>query len=289
MKPMLAFVGAGKVGATLARLLYARGYRIETVYSRSYSHAVELANQIDARAVESPAEVTGDLVLLTMPDDAIEAAAAALVGFRGKAVIHTSGAKDATALAALAGQGVMVGSLHPAFPFADVETSLTRLPGAAFAVEAQDATLLDWLNGIVGALEGRALVVSPGGKATYHAALVIASNYTVTLYALAESLLLGLGADKAAADSALNVLLAATVENLRTQGVPSALTGPLVRADVGTIAAHLRTLGAVDERAAGIYRQLARLTFPLLAARGIATDEIEHLLQQDIEDAHHSS
>ena len=43
-----------------------------------------------------------DLVLLTVPDDAIRATASALAGFSGKAVIHTSGAHDASALAALA-------------------------------------------------------------------------------------------------------------------------------------------------------------------------------------------
>ncbi|MEO8396232.1 MAG: DUF2520 domain-containing protein, partial [Chloroflexota bacterium] len=69
---------------------------------------------------------------------------------------------------------------------------------------------------------------------------------TVTLYAAAESLLTSLGADKATADRALNWLVAGTVENLRVNGVPAALTGPLAGADVGTIAAHLRALEAVD-------------------------------------------
>ncbi len=154
------------------------------------------------------------------------------------------------ALAALAERGVQVGSLHPAYPFADVDTAISGLPGSTFAVEAQDEPLRSWLFEIVAALDGRALAIPPGGKAIYHAALVIASNYTVTLYALAESLLTGLGADKAAADAALDALLAGTVENLKAQGVPDALTGPLVRGDVGTIAAHLAALGAVD-RVAG--------------------------------------
>ena len=232
--------------------------------------------------------MNADLVLLTVPDDAIRATASALTGFSGGAAIHTSGAYDTSVLAGLAAQGVQVGGLHPAYPFADVDSALKGLRGATFAIEAQDEPLLGWLHEIVNALDGQALIIPPGGKAIYHAALVFASNYTVTLYALAESMLTGLGADKMVADGALNALLAGTVENLREQGIPEALTGPLIRADVGTIETHLRALGSMDGHLVDVYRQLARLTYPLLLARGVAPDEIERLLQQDVEDAHHS-
>lgn len=220
----------------------------------------------------------GDLALLTVPDDTIEATAAVLAGFSGRAAIHTSGAHDATALNALAVRGVQVGSLHPAYPFADADSAVAGLSGAAFAVEAQDEPLLGWLLDMVAALDGHALRIAPGKKALYHAALVLASNYTVTLYAVAETLLTGLGADKATVDQALNALLAGTVENLRVQGVPDALTGPLVRLDAGTIAAHLRALGEVDVHLVEVYRQLGRLTYPLLRARGIAPEAVERLL-----------
>ena len=262
-------VGAGKVGGTLARLLAARGYVITMIYSRTFAHAEVLAQTVGARAVEALDEIDADLVLLTVPDDAITATAAGLAGFTGKAAIHTSGARDVTALASLASRGVQVGSLHPAYPFADVETAISGLPGSTFAVEAQDDPLRSWLFELVAALDGRALAIPPGGKATYHAALVIASNYTVTLYALAESLLTGLGAEQAAADAALDALLAGTMANLKAQGVPDALTGPLVRGDAGTIAAHLAALDALDESLAEVYRRLARLTLPLVRARGL--------------------
>lgn len=289
MTPSLAVVGAGKVGAVLARLLYARGYTITTVYSRTYSHAVALAGQVGALAVEQPANVRGNLALLAVPDDAILATAAALAGFSGKAAVHTSGARDVTALAAVAERGVQVGGLHPVYPFTDVENAVAGLPGAAFGIEAQEEPLLGWLRGIVAVLDGEVMMIPPGGKSLYHAAMVLASNYTVTLYAVAESLLIGLGVDKSAADHALDALLAGTVENLRVQGVPNALPGPLVRSDVGTIGAHLRALREVDDRLVEVYRLLGRLTYPLLRARGIAPEAVEQLFIQDVEHAHHSS
>jgi predicted short-subunit dehydrogenase-like oxidoreductase (DUF2520 family) len=123
------------------------------------------------------------------------------------------------------------------------------------------------------------LRIPPGQKATYHAALAIASNYVVTLYSIAEQLLLGLGADQTAVDDALNTLVSATAENVRMQGIPSALTGPLVRADVGTIEAHLRALGQVDPKFVELYIQLARLSFPMLRARGVSPAAIESVIE----------
>lgn len=283
-RPVLGMIGAGKVGCALARLWYSRGYPIGAVASRTMNHAAALAEQVDSIAV--PPEVVpdrADLIVLAVPDDALESVARVLArdAFAGKGVVHTSGAHDARVLTPLAEWGAMTGSLHPAFPFADVETAVQRLPGATFALEASDERLTGWLTALVQAVDGVVLTIPPGQKALYHAALVFASNYTVTLYALAESLLVGMGASRSAADGALNALVGATVENIRAQGIPAALTGPLVRSDVGTIAAHLRALAGVDEDSARLYRLLAKSTFPILEARGISPAAIANLLRQE--------
>lgn len=285
IKPTLSIIGAGKVGCTLARLLYAAGYRIGAVYSRNKEHSQELAGLVGSIAVTTAGEAVqnADLVLLTISDDAISIVARAIQSeiWTNKAIIHTSGAQDREVLAVLAARGAMTGSLHPAFPFADVETSVVRLSRATFAVEATDEQLRGWLYQMVVALQGRVLAIPPGQKALYHAALVIASNYAVTLYAVAEYLLMSMGADRVTADQALNGLLMGTAINLQTQGIPDALTGPLVRADIGTIQAHLDALRTVDHSLVEMYLQLARLSLPLLTARGINTEAIERLLEQD--------
>ena len=281
-RPSLGFIGAGKVGQTLARLWVERGYRVGAVSSRSPAGAEALARQVGAPVVPAAnIAAHADLILLTVPDDQIEPLAEMLAKqneVTGRGFLHTSGAHDASLLAPLAGQGARVGSLHPAFPFADVAVALQRLPGSTFAYQADDPVLRAHVLDLIAAADGRALRVPTGQKPLYHAALVLASNYTVTLYALAQALLLELGAEPATADAALNALLGGTVENLRQRGIPDALTGPLTRLDLGTVEAHLQALARHEPRLAFLYSELARLSFPMLEARGVETAPIAALL-----------
>jgi len=288
-KPTLGFIGAGKVGHTLARLWYARGYTVTAVYSRTEAGVPALANRVYADVAASPAIVVArsDLTLLSVPDDALEAVVASImhesslrVAKDTKAVVHTSGVHDLQILSPLASLGVMLGSLHPAYPFADIESAIVGLPGAIFGTEADSEVLRTWLEGLVASVKGHVLAIPPGSKAAYHSAFVFASNYVVTLYALAERLLVGLGADRQVADNALNTLLAGTLDNLRRQGIPAALTGPLVRGDGQTITMHLDALDKIDRELAELYRQLARLSLPMLVARHLDTSFVEEILNR---------
>jgi len=284
IKPTLSFIGAGKVGQTLARLWYEMGYEIAAVYSRTMQSAETLASAVNTTVAASLDEVvsSADFIFLTIPDDAIELVAMELASLdlHDKSVVHTSGASSLDKLEVLQNAGAQVGSLHPAFPFADVETSMRVLPGSAFATEASHEGLQTQLSQLVSAINGIEIRIPKGGKARYHAALVMASNYTVTLYSVAERLLASLGAEKEASAQALNAIVSATVNNLVEVGTPWALTGPLTRADVGTIQAHLDSIDDDDIRAA--YLHLAQLTIPMLQARDVPLAEIETILQENL-------
>ena len=289
VRPSLGFIGAGKVGTTLARLLFEKGYEILVVHSRHVEHAARLADAVGAKVAATAEEVIAatDLTFLTLPDDVIGGLVAQLssITVNGKAIVHTSGVHEVEVLEALVGQGAMVGSLHPIFPFAEIDESIRRLPGAAFGMQAEAPLLQDWLQTIISALDGQSLVIGKRQKALYHAALVFASNYSVTLYAIAHQLLTQIGAESEFSSLALNTLMAGMVRNLQVMGIPNALTGPLIRGDVGTIEAHLGALQRANPTLADLYTQLAIQSLSLAAAQGVNTGQVESLLRKKMDDA----
>lgn len=285
-RPVMGFIGIGKVGETLARLAYANGYTIGAVYNRTIDKANTLATDIDTVVVYQVTDVLGlcDWIILSVFDDVIPVFAQKLskVDWTGKAIVHVSGSMSLDVLQAVKEAGGMVGSLHPAFPFSDVESSIKAIYGSSFAIEYSDPVLRTWLLDFLNVVDGQVLEIPAGKKAQYHLALAIASNYMVTLYAVAQGLLHDFSEDNLAIKTALDRLMSATMQNLVQQGTPSALTGPLVRADIKTIQSHLQTM---DENTIlrETYINLAKLSYPMLIERDIDIEQINSLFKENLD------
>jgi predicted short-subunit dehydrogenase-like oxidoreductase (DUF2520 family) len=176
-----------------------------------------------------------------------------------------SGALGVEALAPLAESGAPVGSMHPLAAISDPVAGAERLRGAWFALEG-DAAATDAAERVVATLGGRVLRLAPGGKALYHAAAVFASNYLVTLLAVAERLMAEAGAGGEEGREALQGLAAGALAGVGERGVVEALTGPVARGDTGTVALHLARLSPPD---ALLYSVLARETLALARQRGL--------------------
>ncbi len=277
----IGFIGAGKVGTALASLLHAGGVQVAAIAGRTqadgrrprFAHA--LAEGLDKKVVSDIAGTVAksSIVFLTVPDDAIEPLCKQIAtsgGWRaGQGVVHCSGALPSSILQSAKDAGALVASFHPLQTFASLEAAIAHLPGSTFAIEG-DPELVSQLDKFVELLGGNALHLHPGEKTLYHAAAAIASNYTVTLAALASELLVqeGIVPDRDAALHYLMPLLRGTVDNLDTLGLPTALTGPLARGDVGTVSRHLKALEGCAPELAHLYRHLARLTLPLAQEKG---------------------
>jgi predicted short-subunit dehydrogenase-like oxidoreductase (DUF2520 family) len=142
--------------------------------------------------------------------------------------------------------------------------------------------LRTWLADIVRALNGVALWLRPGqDRARYHAAGVIASNYMVTLFNEALHLLRSLNADAGADERIIRQTLVHLVDNtllnIKEAGTVKALTGPIVRGDVGTVRKHLEALEQEDSELAALYRLLGRRTARIAAEQGLDAEKLRRI------------
>jgi len=292
-------IGAGAVGSAIARALTARGARVVVVASRTAAYAEGLTEMIPHAVVVASADAVAansETILVAVPDDAIAEVAAATTWRSGQLVIHLSGAQGAEALAAARAQGARVAALHPLMTFPrttqapDVEALLRRLAGCSWAFEADDEASVDQCTTIAEALDGRAIRLTAADRAPYHIAAVLASNFVVTLLAAAVQLWGTFGARPETALDALLPLTCAAVEHLETVGLPDALTGPIVRGDLGTLRTHLDWLTAHTAstpdllRLRDAYIALARLTIPVAQQKGSLPQETAEALSRLLSD-----
>ncbi len=223
--PRIRIIGDGRAGGSFAGALTASGWSVELL----------------GRQVVGASE-TVDIVLLCVPDASVGDVAGSLRVEADTAVLHCSGALGLDVL----GDHERVGSVHPLVALADPVSGAARLRGAWFAVAGDVAASL-----VATELDGRIVHVAEQDRVIYHAAAVVASNHLVALMGQVERL----------ADS-IDVPLEAyldlargALDDVGRAGPRAALTGPVARGDVDTIAAHLSALPDEEREA---YRALSR-------------------------------
>src|SRR5256886_5472127 len=95
-KVTLGFIGAGRAGTGLASGFARAGVNVVAIASRKIASAQKLAKRVRGARACAPQEVAerADIVFLTVPDDAIEAAASGVKWRAGSACVHCSGAAE---------------------------------------------------------------------------------------------------------------------------------------------------------------------------------------------------
>jgi predicted short-subunit dehydrogenase-like oxidoreductase (DUF2520 family) len=286
--PLIGIIGAGAVGTALGAALHRADWPVVAVASRDAARRERFRSLVPgARAfAEAPAILDeAELVILTVPDDAIEQLAGELRLYGGQALVHTSGVLGAEVLEPARAAGTQVGAFHPLVAFADTERAIAALRGAAVAVEGDDqlATLLATMAEAIGATAVR---LAPGSKAAYHAAAVLAAGGFVALLDAIAELGRSAGLDEAGSLAIYGNLIEQTLGNARSLGIRAALTGPMTRGDVGTLERHLEALARLAPDALPLYRAAAEREIALAEARGSlaphAADSMRRLLAMPV-------
>jgi predicted short-subunit dehydrogenase-like oxidoreductase (DUF2520 family) len=279
-RPVIGIVGGGPVGLTLAAALVDAGWQVGAVASRDPARRERLRRAAPgARAFAEAAGILDEchLALIAVPDDAIVEVAAGLHLYSGQALVHTSGLYGAEVLEAARAAGTSCGSFHPLVAFADVDRARAALRGATVAIEGDDDILevLAEMAESIGALPVRLL---PGSKPAYHAAAVLAAGGLVALLDVVAEVAARAGLDEAGSLAVYGPLAAQALGNARALGIAAALTGPAVRGDAGTVAAHLAVLATGSPDALDVYRALVRRDVTIAEdRRGLAPESARRL------------
>lgn len=270
----VSVIGAGRLGAALARALFLSGYQIEAVVARRVSSARKAAALLgtSTQALASnqlPSLPKSKIVFISTPDDDILEIATALAevqgtSARGRTVLHTSGALSSSdVLAPAAATGFHTGSLHPLVSVSDSLSGAEKLVGAFFCVEG-DAAARRVAQLIVRDLKGKSFHLESNNKPLYHAAAVMASGHMVALFSIATEMLIHAGLDPKTARRVLLSLLESTVANLCASEPARALTGTFARGDLATVKRHLAALSAKEfTQALAAYKLLGKRSLEL--------------------------
>ncbi len=263
-------VGAGRVGSVLAAALRDAGHTISAVAGESAASMTRIETLLPGVMVSKPTAVARscDLLLLTVPDDMLPNVVAMLAAsgalHPGQLVVHTSGKHGLAVLAPAVEVGAHGLAMHPAMTFTGTDVDLARLAGCHVGVTSTERTQ-PVAERLVADLGGTLVVVPEERRVLYHAGLAHGANHLVTLVAQAMDLLRAAGAEDPAAT--LRPLLGATLENALAYG-DAALTGPIGRGDVTTVAAHLVDVSAAEPAVLPTYVAMARATVERAEADG---------------------
>lgn len=286
-RPSIAIIGAGKVGTAIGVLATRSGYRVTAVADRDRRCAEEAARRIGTQVPVLPAHGAAsraELVLLAVPDDAIEATcrelAAARAFGRGALVAHCSGALSSECLSTAREElACHVASFHPLQSFPTVEVALASLPGS-YCFGEGDEPALAALEALGSAIGARCVRIDTEHKPLYHAAAVMACNYLTGLMDAALGSATAARIERPTTWQALEPLIRATVDNISKLGPEAALTGPIVRGDHGVVTAHLAALDRVAPELADLYRALGRWTLGLALRKGTLDEAAAHAVRE---------
>lgn len=279
MTERVFIIGAGQVGRGLSRAFRASGVDVLGLHGRRASAGATSSGSLPSAASNA------NSIIVAVREEQIDDVLADLIrersgGARGRVasgtvVLHTSGSAEPESMPMLAEAGLNGGTFHPLVAFADPERAPELLRRAWIGIDGSEHAKATSrrLAGHVGA---RTLDIPPGGKAAYHAAAVMSSNFPVVLAALAAGLLKDLGIPERSARQAVHGLMEGAVSNLADRSPDEALTGPIARGDAATVMRHLAALrGDPDSRA--VYKRLSLAALSIAEGKGADPRQLEDI------------
>lgn len=230
----LTFIGSGNVATHMAAAFKNSGHRIMQVYSPNLHNASLLAYHVGADATNELTDINADtdLFIISVKDDVIEQVAQTLAKHQ-KPMVHTSGS---TSIDVLLKYTDKAGVLYPLQTFSKTrEVDFINVP---LCIEAVSGSMYIDLEQLAATVSNHIYSINSAGRKILHLAAVFACNFPNYLYGVAQQLL----ADHQMDFNLLRPLILETAQKVQQQVPASVQTGPAIRNDQTTMAAHLQLL-----------------------------------------------
>jgi predicted short-subunit dehydrogenase-like oxidoreductase (DUF2520 family) len=235
----IGLLGAGRVASLLGPALAAAGHQVVFVWSRTVAAAETLAAQLPGALPLSSLPTPlppADVYFLAVPDAAVAPLLASTQWPEGALVAHLAGALP---LAVFDAQpSVRGGVFYPLQTFSPGRA--IDWPTVPLCIEANDLTAEATLIALASSLSQHVRRLDSAQRLKLHMAAVFANNFTNHLLGIADALL----AEAALPPELLAPLVRETVDKALANPPFTVQTGPAVRRDAPTLAAHQAALAA---------------------------------------------
>jgi predicted short-subunit dehydrogenase-like oxidoreductase (DUF2520 family) len=231
-------LGTGNVARFVADRAVTAGWECTGVWGRNKAAAQKLAALLKAPVVENILELSNpaDIVLLALSDGAIAEVAPLLPLQKETTVVHFSGTLPLGALLPHPNRAVC----WPVYSIAGEISPEVAIP---FAGEAATTLAEKMLSQLAVGLGGTLTLMEAAQRAQLHLSAVLANNFTNHLLVLAGTL----AAEAGLSFEMLQPLIVQTCARAAGGQTQLLQTGPAVRGDVQTEAAHLQILAPHPE------------------------------------------
>lgn len=245
----IVIIGSGNLATQLALALKDVNHSIVQIFSRTASHAQELADKIGCAYTASLESVQkdADIYILAVKDDALSTLAAALCAIRPNALfLHTAGSMP---MSVFQDHATSFGVLYPMQTFSkNRRVNFGEIP---CFIEASSPEALAIIRTLAESISDHVVDCDSEKRKKMHLAAVLACNLTNHCYRLAERVL-----DAEQIDFRLFLpLIEETARKVKTLSPKDAQTGPMVRYDQNVMQMQIAMLP--DDRTREIYRLMA--------------------------------
>lgn len=252
MKPVVSFIGSGRVATQMAQAFDEAGVEVKQIFSRNLQHAEILASKLKAKpeAIDQLGALNdeSDLIIIAIADDAIAEVVTEL-HFKETVLAHTSGSVP---LSALDGAAEKTAIFYPLQSFQTNQKAYWKeIP---IFLEAKNEKDYSFLEKMAGYLSNTVARLDSEKRKKLHLAAVFANNFTNHFYHIAYQIL----SKEEMEFKWLLPLIRNAVDRLNEADPVELQTGPAKRGDQKTIDKHMQMLEG-NETYQKLYRDLSQI------------------------------